>query len=421
MELPDYPNEAKCILWADVDNDGDQDLFITYRLAANKLYINQGDLIMTDVSAECGIDQTMRRSYGACFGDYDNDGLLDTEEDALGTDPTNPDSDGDGFCDGPSDVYAADGTLVCRGPDPEPLDSAFPVDTDGDMFPDEDPDGPGGLEADTDDDGDGFSDELENNCGSDPLDANNAPADLDGDTICDMLDADIDGDGLNNTVETNTGIYISSEDSGSDPLNPDTDGDGYCDGPVSPNYSDCIAGPDAFPTDASAHLDTDGDGDPDTITGNSTTGLVEDLDDDGDGVSDKADFCDPDSADVFQLDWRSNPENDADADGCRDRDEDAQMLADKAAEERQQRMLMLGIGSVVLIIAVVAIIVSGRTKGQEINISGTTEGKIQIVGGVANNLFDHSKNEQTTSTVSSPPTTVGQVDSQVEDSAGQEE
>ena len=77
MELPDYPNEAKCILWADVDNDGDQDLFITYRLAANKLYINQGDLVMTDVSAECGIDQTMRRSYGACFGDYDNDGLLD--------------------------------------------------------------------------------------------------------------------------------------------------------------------------------------------------------------------------------------------------------------------------------------------------------------------------------------------------------
>ncbi|MGB0462107.1 MAG: FG-GAP-like repeat-containing protein [Flavobacteriales bacterium] len=77
LELPDYPNEAKSILWADIDNDGDQDLFITYRLAANKLYINQGELAMTDVSAECGIDQSIRRSYGACFGDYDNDGLLD--------------------------------------------------------------------------------------------------------------------------------------------------------------------------------------------------------------------------------------------------------------------------------------------------------------------------------------------------------
>ena len=77
LELPNYPNEAKSILWADIDNDGDQDLFITYRLAANKLYINQGELAMTDVSAECGIDQSNRRSYGACFGDYDNDGLLD--------------------------------------------------------------------------------------------------------------------------------------------------------------------------------------------------------------------------------------------------------------------------------------------------------------------------------------------------------
>ena len=77
LELTDYPNEAKCILWADIDNDGDQDLLITYRLAANRLYINEGDLVMTDVSEQCGIDQSNRRSYGACFGDYDNDGLLD--------------------------------------------------------------------------------------------------------------------------------------------------------------------------------------------------------------------------------------------------------------------------------------------------------------------------------------------------------
>ncbi len=33
-------------------------------------------------------------------GDHDLDGLLDTEEAALGTNPTNPDSDGDGLCDG---------------------------------------------------------------------------------------------------------------------------------------------------------------------------------------------------------------------------------------------------------------------------------------------------------------------------------
>ena len=93
-------------------------------------------------------------------------------------------------------------------------------------------------------------------------------------------------------------------------MNPDTDGDGYCDGPVSPNYSNCTAGPDAFPTDASAHLDTDGDGNPDTITGNSTTGLIEDLDDDGDDASDIAELdcgTDPlDATDVAETDSDGN-------------------------------------------------------------------------------------------------------------------
>lgn len=70
-------DEAKHILWADIDNDGDQDLFITYRLAPNRLWINEGDLNFTEVSSTCGIDQMSRRSYGACFGDYDNDGFLD--------------------------------------------------------------------------------------------------------------------------------------------------------------------------------------------------------------------------------------------------------------------------------------------------------------------------------------------------------
>ena len=45
---------------------------------------------------------------------------------------------------------------------------------------------------------------------------------------------------------------------------------------------------DDFPDDPSASKDTDGDGMPDTITGNSTSdpALIEDLDDDNDGLSD---------------------------------------------------------------------------------------------------------------------------------------
>ena len=108
---------------------------------------------------------------------------------------------------------------------------------------------------------------------------------MDGDEICDGLDEDIDGDGIFNILETNTGVYNSTTDTGTDPLNPDTDGDGICDGPSAPANGGCVAGADAFPFDPSASKDTDGDGMPDTLTGNSTSvpPLVEDLDDDGDG------------------------------------------------------------------------------------------------------------------------------------------
>lgn len=77
LNLSNYPYEAKSIVWVDIDNDGDQDLFITYRLQQNRLFLNQGDLVMLDISQSCGILMENRRSYGASFGDYDNDGLLD--------------------------------------------------------------------------------------------------------------------------------------------------------------------------------------------------------------------------------------------------------------------------------------------------------------------------------------------------------
>jgi len=41
---------------------------------------------------------------------------------------------------------------------------------------------------------------------------------------------DSDSDGLPDSVETNTGVYVSPTDTGTDPNNPDTDGDGYNDG-----------------------------------------------------------------------------------------------------------------------------------------------------------------------------------------------
>lgn len=75
LETPEA--ESKGILWADLDNDGDQDLFAAFRFAPNKLWLNEGDMQMVDVSASCGIAQDNRRSFGPAFGDYDRDGYLD--------------------------------------------------------------------------------------------------------------------------------------------------------------------------------------------------------------------------------------------------------------------------------------------------------------------------------------------------------
>ncbi|MEL0190570.1 MAG: putative Ig domain-containing protein, partial [Candidatus Poseidoniales archaeon] len=211
--------------------------------------------------------------------DDDNDGLSDTNESIIGTNPYNPDTDGDGFCDGDLGVEG-----VCyAGPDSHPLDPTLPVNTDGDAYPDEDPDGPGGLIADDDDDNDGYLDTTEVTCESDPLDAISIPDDMDGDGICDLMDDDMDGDGIPNEDELGLPIDTSS-------TNPDSDGDGVCDGPEAPANGGCVAGPDAFPLDPAGAKDTDGDGKPDQlvpgVTSTSQPPLVEDLDDDDDTWSD---------------------------------------------------------------------------------------------------------------------------------------
>ena len=71
-------NETKSVLWADIDNDGDQDFLITNRNASNKLWLNDGGMQFTDVTSSCGISTSIiTKSYGASFGDYDNDGYID--------------------------------------------------------------------------------------------------------------------------------------------------------------------------------------------------------------------------------------------------------------------------------------------------------------------------------------------------------
>jgi len=62
----------------DYDNDGFDDLFVTYYGRQNILYHNNGDSTFTDATAKAGLAQPLRNwSTGCAFVDYDRDGTLD--------------------------------------------------------------------------------------------------------------------------------------------------------------------------------------------------------------------------------------------------------------------------------------------------------------------------------------------------------
>ncbi len=210
------------------------------------------------------------------------------------------------------------------------------------------------MMADDDDDNDGWSDDDETDCGTDPLDDNDIPSDADGNGICDALEGDdYDGDGLSNENDPdddNDGVDDVDDDF---PLNPnettDTDGDGVgdnadedddndgwidenevgCgtdpldDSSVPADYdSDSVCDPldadddndgtddvdDAFPYDETEWRDTDGDDKGDNA----------DEDDDNDGWSDVGETaCGTDSKDSGSI------PADLDGDGtCDSLDED---------------------------------------------------------------------------------------------------
>ena len=77
------------------------------------------------------------------------------------------------------------------------------------------------LNADTDGDGAKDGQEIEENC--DPLTAESEY------NLCSFIDRDYDHDGLINTNLFSSN-YVTESSLGTDPLNPDTDGDGIKDG-----------------------------------------------------------------------------------------------------------------------------------------------------------------------------------------------
>jgi hypothetical protein len=64
--------------WGDYDGDGDPDLYVTRPSASdpNLLYRNNGDSTFTEVGASAGMDAS-NFAVGAAWADYDNDGYLD--------------------------------------------------------------------------------------------------------------------------------------------------------------------------------------------------------------------------------------------------------------------------------------------------------------------------------------------------------
>ena len=70
-------NRAKQVLWVDYDNDGDKDFFVTNLDGKNGLYQNDGNMVFTNVTTTSGLFTEDLTSYGATFGDIDNDGDLD--------------------------------------------------------------------------------------------------------------------------------------------------------------------------------------------------------------------------------------------------------------------------------------------------------------------------------------------------------
>lgn len=81
--------EAKQVLWVDYDNDSDKDLFVTSNAGGNRLYNNNGNLNLTDVTTASGLSALLSSmpTFGASFVDIDNDGFLDlyiTNRDLIG-------------------------------------------------------------------------------------------------------------------------------------------------------------------------------------------------------------------------------------------------------------------------------------------------------------------------------------------------
>ncbi len=123
--LADY-GTGENAAWADYDNDGLQDVYISNRYT-NALYHNNGDGTFTDVRFEAAVADT-GRGHGICWGDYNKDGWLDLYLVNRNTTNILYHNNGDGtFSDVTSEAGVGDEALYTVGT------SFFDFDNDGDL------------------------------------------------------------------------------------------------------------------------------------------------------------------------------------------------------------------------------------------------------------------------------------------------
>ncbi len=154
--------------------------------------------------------------------DSDLDGVTDPTEYELGTDPNNPDSDGDGYddLDEIDDVEApvdsdGDGLIDALEPNEQDSDGDGQVDP---LDPDDDGDGIPTADEDTDGDGDWFNDDQDGDGTPDYLDPDQPP-EGDDDDASDDDDATDDDDGTDDddaSDDDDSGALLDDDDDGYD-------------------------------------------------------------------------------------------------------------------------------------------------------------------------------------------------------------
>lgn len=214
----DEPKSGPCALSYDApDCDQDRD-GLTNKEEANigtdpKNPDTDGDAFRDGEDSENDPLDPCKPSINSNTCDRDGDRLLNGEERKIGTDPTNKDTDADGIDDGDEVDNGTNPTDAC---DPNKEVAACDQDNDGRTNQEEDEfDNTDKTNPDTD--GDTIKDGVEFKEGTDPRDAckpnNNAgQCDQDGDGLLnekedqlktDKTNPDTDGDGINDGVEVN--------------------------------------------------------------------------------------------------------------------------------------------------------------------------------------------------------------------------